>query len=191
MKSASESGRGGFVRAGAQIFIRAPRPADRDEFLSLTRASVRFHRRWGSPPVTPEQFDEYLERCRRTNFVGLLACRREDDRVVGVFNLSEIVRGGFQSCYMGYYVGAGYQQRGYMTEALRLVLGHAFETLKLHRVEANIQPDNAPSLALVRRAGFTREGFSRRYLKIAGRWRDHERYALLAEDWRGKKSKAG
>ncbi len=175
------------IRAGAQIFIRAPEAGDRDEFLALMRASVRFHRRWAAPPVTPEQFDEYLERCRRPNFEGLLACRREDGRIVGVFNLSEIVRGGFQSCYMGYNVGAGYQQRGYMTEALRLVLAHAFETLKLHRVEANIQPENAPSIALVRRAGFAREGFSRRYLKIAGRWRDHERWALLAEDWRGKK----
>ncbi len=175
--------RGQFVRAGELVFIRAPRDEDRDEFLSLMRASVRFHRRWAAPPVTPEQFDEYLARCRRPNFVGLLACRREDARIVGVFNLSEIVRGGFQSCYLGYYVGAGYQQRGYMTEALRLVLAHAFETLKLHRVEANIQPDNTASLALVRRAGFAREGFSRRYLKISGRWRDHERYALLAEDW--------
>ena len=188
MKSSSERERGSVIRAGAQVFIRAPQTADRDEFLSLTRASVRFHRRWGSPPVTPEQFDEYLERCRRPNFVGLLACLRGDGRVVGALNLSEIVRGGFQSCYMGYYVGAGYQGRGYMTDALRLVLAHAFETLKLHRVEANIQPANVASVALVRRAGFTREGFSRRYLKISGRWRDHERYALLAEDWRKHKS---
>jgi ribosomal-protein-alanine N-acetyltransferase len=189
MTTSGESEPGSIVRAGALTFIRAPVAADRDEFLSLMRASVRFHRRWAAPPVTDEQFAEYLERCRRPNFVGLLACRREDARLVGVFNLSQIVRGGFQSCYMGYYVGAGYQRRGYMTEALGLVLAHAFETLKLHRVEANIQPDNAASLALVRRAGFTREGFSRRYLKISGRWRDHERYALLAEDWNKAKVK--
>ena len=188
MKSSIQSERGGVIRAGAQIFIRGPEAEDRDEFLALMRASVRFHRRWGAPPVTPEQFEAYLERCRRPNFVGTFACRREDGRIVGALNLSEIVRGGFQSCYMGYYVGAGYQQRGYMTEALRLVLHHAFETLRLHRVEANIQPENAPSIALVRRAGFAREGFSRRYLKIAGRWRDHERWALLAEDWRKNKS---
>lgn len=172
------------IRAGTRTFIRGPRAEDREEFLALTHASVRLHRRWAAPPATPEQFEDYLERCRRPNFVGLLACRRDDARIVGVFNLSEIVRGGFQSCYMGYFVGAPYQRRGYMTDALGLVLAHAFETLRLHRVEANIQPDNHASLALVRRAGFTREGFSRRYLKIAGRWRDHERYALLAEDWK-------
>lgn len=186
MKTSVVSGRGGFIRAGARVLIRAPRAGDRDEFLSLTRASASFHRRWAAPPVTPDEFDGYLERCRRVNFVGMLACRREDGRIVGVFNLSEIVRGGFQSAYLGYYVGALDAGRGYMTEALQLVLAHSFDMLKLHRVEANIQPDNVASIALARRAGFAREGFSRRYLKIAGRWRDHERWALLAEDWRGR-----
>jgi [ribosomal protein S5]-alanine N-acetyltransferase len=71
-----------------------------------------------------------------------------------------------------------------MREALHLALRHAFGPLRLHRVEANIQPGNAPSRALVRRAGFRREGFSPRYLKIGGRWRDHERWALVCEDWR-------
>ena len=71
-----------------------------------------------------------------------------------------------------------------MTEALQLALRHAFRALKLHRVEANIEPGNEASIALVRGAGFTREGFSRRYLKHGGRWRDHERWALLREDWR-------
>jgi [ribosomal protein S5]-alanine N-acetyltransferase len=70
-----------------------------------------------------------------------------------------------------------------MTEALPLALRHAFQTLELHRVEANIMPTNRSSLALVTRANFRREGYSPRYLKIAGRWRDHERWALLAEDW--------
>ena len=63
------------------------------------------------------------------------------------------------------------------------MLRHAFDTLRLHRLEANIQPSNQASIALVRRAGFTREGFSRRYPKINGRWRDHERWAILREDW--------
>ena len=78
-----------------------------------------------------------------------------------------------------------YAGQGYMTEALRLLLRYAFLKLKLHRLEeANIQPKNVASIALVRRAGFVREGYSRRYLKICGRWRDHERWALIAEDWK-------
>jgi len=71
-----------------------------------------------------------------------------------------------------------------MTEALRLMLEYAFKQLRLHRLEANVQPQNVYSIALVKRAGFVHEGFSRRYLKIGGRWRDHERWAILSEDWR-------
>lgn len=169
---------------GGRVYIRNPREEDRRELLALTRVSTRLHRGLVSPPADDAAFASYLERCARPNFEGLLLMRREDDALVGVFNLSEIVRGNFQSAYLGYYAGEPYAGRGYMTEGLRLVLRHAFENLKLHRVEANIQPTNAASIALARRAGFTQEGFSRHYLKISGRWRDHERWALLAEDWR-------
>jgi len=112
-----------------------------------------------------------------------------DDAPVGVFNLSEIVRGSFHSAYLGYYGFAPHAGQGYMREGMALVLVATFRELKLHRVEANVQPANARSISLVRAAGFTREGYSRRYVKIAGRWRDHERWAILAEDWRAQRSR--
>ena len=89
-----------------------------------------------------------------------------------------------------YAIQAAAERRGagYMTEGFSLALRWVFGKLRLHRVEANIQPGNDVSRALVRRLGFRREGFSARYLKIGGRWRDHERWALVAEDWRRHRS---
>ncbi len=89
------------------------------------------------------------------------------------------------------YIGAKHADQGYMTEALRLALRYAFDLLKLHRLEANIQPGNVASIALVKRAGFNREGYSRRYLKVCGRWRDHERWAIIAEDRKSKSGRQG
>ncbi len=109
-------------------------------------------------------------------------CRNEDAAIAGVFNLSQIVYGSFRNAYLGYYAFVPFAGNGCMREGMRLVMRHAFGSLGLHRLQANIQPGNAASIALVRGAGFRKEGFSPRYLKIAGRWRDHESWAALAED---------
>jgi ribosomal-protein-alanine N-acetyltransferase len=110
--------------------------------------------------------------------------RREDTReLVGVVNLSEIVRGVFQSAYLSFYVHATHSRQGLMSEGLRAVLSRAFRIHRLHRVEANIQPANRASRRLVSGLGFRREGLSPRYLKIGRRWCDHERWALTRETW--------
>ena len=111
-------------------------------------------------------------------------CREEDGAIAGVYNIGQIFYGPLCSAYLGYYAFAPFAGQGYMREGLQLVLRHAFGPLGLHRLEANIQPENAPSIALVAGAGFRLEGLSPRYLKIAGRWRDHERWAILAEEFR-------
>jgi ribosomal-protein-alanine N-acetyltransferase len=169
---------------GVQVFLRPPMKSDLSEFTALNRASVGFHRGLVSPPTNTEVFAAFLTRCRRVDVVSFLICRVADRVVVGAISLSQIFRGGFQNAYLGYYVGASYARRGYMTEALQLMIRYAFEELKLHRLEANIQPTNTASIALVKQAGFSREGFSRRYLKVCGRWRDHERWAIIVEDWK-------
>lgn len=121
------------------------------------------------------------ERVRPPLSVGLVAREAASNKVVGVVNINEIVAGAFQSAYLGYYGMLNFARTGLMTEALRAAVDFAFSELGLHRLEANIQPGNTASIALVRRVGFKQEGLSPSYLRINGEWRDHERWALLAD----------
>jgi len=172
---------------GPRVHLRPPRIDDAGAFLAAVRASRALHGPWTKPPSTAARYDAWVARFASRGALpthaGYLLLRNEDHAILGVFNFSEIVRGAFLSAYLGYMGFLPHAGRGYMTEGMALALDVAFAKLGLHRVEVNIQPTNVRSLALAQRIGFTREGFSRRYVKIAGRWRDHERYAMLAEDW--------
>ena len=172
------------VVGGGRVYLRHLAARDRDEFLERVRASRKLHGRWVSAPADVEAFAAWLKRTKGSDMESLLVCRRDDGAIAGVYNISQIFYGHFRSAYLGYYAFAPFGGRGYMREGLQLVLRHAFGPLRLHRLEANIQPANAPSIALVAGAGFHLEGLSPRYLKIAGRWRDHERWAILAEEFR-------
>lgn len=167
-----------------RVMIRPPRSADAEEFTQLMRRSRQFHGLWARMPATGEQFDHWLKRGKGKDSDRLLVCLKNGGQIVGTIGFSHIIRGRLQQAFVGYCVGEPYAGQGYMTEGLALAVRRAFAQLKLHRLEANIQPGNAASIALAKRCGFTMEGYSRRYLKLSGRWRDHERWALLAEDWR-------
>lgn len=170
---------------GERVYLRAPSKRDEAEFIALNRASASLHRGLVSPPVEPEQFAAWLKIRRGKDTACFFVCRVEDDAITGAAILSQIARfPSFRNAYLGYYMGEPYSGKGYMTEAIQLILRYTFGRLRLHRLEANIQPRNAASIALVKRAGFRHEGYSRRYLKICGHWRDHERWAILAEDWK-------
>jgi [ribosomal protein S5]-alanine N-acetyltransferase len=172
----------------ARVYLRVLARGDRDEFLALARESRELHRPWTYPPERPDQFDDLFARSRRDDFVCLVACVHGNDELAGVFTISQIVRGAFQSAYLGYYAHARYARQGLMREAMEQVLDHAFGALALHRLEANIQPGNTPSIALARGSGFRLEGFSPRYLLIGGQWRDHERYAITVDERAAQKS---
>jgi ribosomal-protein-alanine N-acetyltransferase len=165
-----------------RITLRHIAYSDRDEFLAMVEASRDLHRPWAYPPHRPDQFDELVARCAHSDSLCLLACDADSGAIAGVFTVSQIVRGAFQSAFLGYYASAAFAGRGYMREGIGLVLDYAFGPLALHRLEANIQPANARSIALARSAGFRLEGYSPRYLLIGGQWRDHERYALTADE---------
>jgi ribosomal-protein-alanine N-acetyltransferase len=176
-------GQMGRSRPSVRVRIRRPRTADESEFLQRVRASRSLHRPWTYLSETSEGFAQLLGRARAPSHAGFFIVRTEDDAIAGLANLSQIVLGDFRSAYLGYSVFVPFDGQGYMTEGLDLVLREAFGPIGLHRVEANVQPGNDRSIALVERLGFRFEGYSPRYLKIGGRWRDHLRYAILAEDF--------
>lgn len=142
--------------------------------------SKRLHAPWATGPTTADAFQIYLGRMAIPTHCALLVGLRETGEIVGVVNITNIIRGLFQSAYVGYFVFEGFERQGLMREGLSAAVHHAFKKLKLHRLEANIQPGNAASLALAKSCGFQLEGYSPRYLKIRGQWKDHERWAIVA-----------
>ncbi len=171
------------IARGETVYLFSPGKDASEDFLAMTNTSRHFHEPWVYPATDQQRYRAYLDRLERGGAFGFLVARNDDDTLTGVININDIVMGGFRSGSLGYYGSAAYAGRGYMTEGLALVLDHAFTKLELHRLEANVQPDNSASLALVRRLGFRKEGFSPAFLKIGGLWRDHERWAMLAEEW--------
>src|SRR5271170_908999 len=157
--------------------------ADWAELVRGNQASRAYHHPWAEPFTDESGFDAWLTRSLTGPHVQLVARVAASGEVIGVVNLNDIVGGFFQGAYLGYYSMVHHAGRGLMTEAVGLAVSFAFADLGLHRLEANIQPDNHRSLALVRRLGFRREGYSLRYLRIGGAWRDHERWAVLADEW--------
>ena len=176
-------------RAAARVRLEQPSRKREGEFLERVRASQSLHRPWLQAPRTQAQFRELVARARADRHASFFVCTTETSELAGVINLNEIVRGLFQSAYLGYYALEPFSGLGYMSEGLGLVLDQAFGALGLHRLEANVQPDNLRSSRLVSELGFRLEGLSPRYLKISGRWRDHERWAILADDWRVKRAR--
>lgn len=163
-----------------RVTLRPATSGDEGEFLDLARASARLHNPWMSLPATPEDFRAYIRRYEQPGEESLLICLRGTGVIAGMVNINNIIRGRFQCGSLGYAAFAPTAGQGYMTEGLGLVVRYAFERLRLHRLEANIQPGNHASLKLVRRLGFRREGFSPELLFIDGAWRDHERWAITA-----------
>jgi [ribosomal protein S5]-alanine N-acetyltransferase len=155
---------------------------DYDELAALAEDSAEMLRRWlGARENTVEAFESYLERFEQPTHEGFVICLRSTGAIVGGININNIVRGTLQCGTLGYTAYALTSGRGYMTEGLGLVIQLAFGPLDLHRLEANIQPDNTPSLNLVKRLGFRREGYSTAFQFINGAWRDHERWAITNE----------
>ncbi len=186
----------GPIASGPRVALWTPGPEAEAEFVAAVDASRPLHRPWVAPPDNADRYQAYLRRLARRDQVGFLLRARPDGDgadgagptgsgpLVGVVNVNNIVLRAFRSGYLGYYAFAPHAGRGLLREGVALVVAHAFETMGLHRLEANIQPANVASSALVRALGFRLEGYSPAYLFIDGAWRDHERWAIVAGDGR-------
>lgn len=164
------------------ISVYQIQPDDEAPFLDAVARIRALIGDWVDPPADSERFAEHLVKYSTDNRFSYLA-RDEQSQLIGCININEIVRSAFQSAFLGYYAFSPHNGKGLMKQAMALVIAEAFGRHQLHRLEANIQPDNRASSALVESLGFRKEGYSPRYLKIAGQWRDHERFALTVEEW--------
>lgn len=164
----------------SRVELRPLTLADQDEFCSLVRASTELYGPWMQLPATAEAFQDWMHRFDDGTNLGFLVRVPDTGAAAGTVNINSIIRGRYQGASLGYAAFAPSAGRGYMTEGVAAAMQHAFEDLRLHRLEASIQPANKASLALVQRLGFRYEGLSPDYLYINGAWRDHERWSITA-----------
>ena len=175
---------------GDSVMLRAPQMADHAEWAALREASREFLTPW-EPTWPPDDLTRasfrrrirrYAEDQRSDLAYPLFLFRKSDNVLLGGLTLANIRRGCAQAGNLGYWMGAAYSRQGYMPAAVKLVIPFAFDTLRLHRVEAACIPANLASIRLLEKTGFRREGFAREYLCIDGAWQDHLLYARLKHD---------
>jgi ribosomal-protein-alanine N-acetyltransferase len=178
-----------------RLVLRAPKATDITELRSLLIRNAEHLRPWSpSPPpgTNPVGFTELgrsIARHRRdwkagTGYVFMTLLRDSREPIIGRIALTSVTRGPFQSAQLGYWIDSAHVGRGLMSEAVGLMLGFAFEWLRLHRVQAAVMPDNGASRRILSKRQFREEGYAERYLRIAGRWEDHLLYGLTLEEWR-------
>jgi [ribosomal protein S5]-alanine N-acetyltransferase len=162
----------------ASVALRRLTPEDRGEFVRLVEVSSELLQPWVKLPATLPEFDEYFKRFDSETAECTLVCVRESGAIAGTVSISDMIRGPYQRATVGYNAFAPSARQGYMSEGFQLVFRFAFHDLELHRLEADIQPDNEASLRFAKRVGFRREGYSPGFVCIDGNWRGHERWAV-------------
>lgn len=182
----------GTTPTGLPILLRPLRPEDSEEYIALRARNRHWLGPWDatSPvPVTGSRtFDDVVDFYQDEALGGRMLpfVIETEGALVGQLNVSNIVLGSFRSCTVGYWVAQSVAGKGIVPTGLALACDHVFTVLGLHRVEINIRPENAASLAVVRKLGFRDEGLRSRMLHIDGDWRDHRSFALTTEDLGGR-----
>jgi ribosomal-protein-alanine N-acetyltransferase len=171
---------------GQNVLLRPPLMSDHEEWAALREESRDFltpwEPIWPADDLTRAAFRRRLKRYdedQRTDQSYALLVFKVDEELVGGITLANVRRGVAQAGSIGYWVGARHARQGHMTAAMRALIPFAFDSLRLHRLEAACIPTNAASIALLEKTGFQREGFAREYLCINGVWADHLLYGRL------------
>ena len=170
-----------------RLLLRSLEESDRAEFVRVHELSADHFRPWlpARDDSTEDLFGRELQKAANSAVHLRWVAQSTDGRLVGFFNLGEIVRGVFQNAYASWAVSAEFAGQGYAGEGVNALLDLAFSRGKgagLHRVQANIIPENERSIRVAERAGMRREGIALRYLTIAGEWRDHIMFAKTVEE---------
>lgn len=161
------------------IYLTRLSAEHQSDFINSAVDSQKIHVPFVSPPSNEVEFQNYVKKNDFERNFNLVALHKKENSLIGIVSLNEVVRGAFQNAFLGYYVFKPFQGQGLMRQSLQLIETYAKDELKLHRLEANIQPDNKRSILLVQSIGFVKEGYSKNYLKINDRWCDHERWAKI------------
>jgi ribosomal-protein-alanine N-acetyltransferase len=168
------------LERGKRTFVTLADKSYEIELAALKGSNFLLHQPW----IYHGDNNVYLDKIAKGSTIGFFLWEATHKSLIGVINLNEPVLGLFKSAYLSYYVDMAFSRNGYMTEGLALVLNYVFNEQMFHRLEANIQPENLASINLVKRLGFRYEGFSPKYLYINDIWCDHERWAILADEWK-------
>jgi ribosomal-protein-alanine N-acetyltransferase len=161
------------------VAIRRLKLSDEEELLFNSTATKKLHQSWDIVPTTKKKFKDYVEEMNSDANKAFVVVNVQTDAMVGIVELRDIFMFDFKNSYITYYTFRPFLRQGLMTFGVLQVIAFAFKKLKLHRLEANIQPENKASIALAKACGFKKEGFSPKFIKKGGQWKDHERWALL------------
>ncbi len=178
------------IAARRSSYLRKPAPVDGPEFVAAVVRTRGHLEPWVYAADSLATYRHWVERGERLDNDQFLVCRRDDDAIVGFVNLNGISGGALRSASLGWASFVPDQPGGHLTDGVRMVFEVSFTQLRLHRLEANIQPGNHRSRRLAVRCGFRYEGFSPRFLEIGGQWRDHERWAILEDEWRAGRGRS-
>lgn len=166
-------------KSESSVALRPLQFSDETEFLRNSIASKKLHRNWVVVPRTQRQFWEYFKEMNSDANKAFVVIDKDTLAIVGVIEFRDIFMFDFKNSYITYYAFNQYLRKGFMKSGVLKAVNFAFKKLRLHRLEANIQPENKASIALAKTCGFKKEGFSPKFIKKGGKWKDHERWALL------------